>query len=251
MVYRRKEETVQKRLKKLIERLKIKHNNQFEYELVNDYIDSQHSKIRCTCKKCGKTFEQTLIDHLKLKECKCDKDNKRINNFLEKAKKVHGNKYDYSETDYINSKIKIKIFCKKCKQFFWQSPFLHLGGCGCTHCNKNILLTQEEYIKRANLLHNYKFDYSKVNYINMRTPIEIICKDCKRSFFQMPGHHLKIKHCPHCFGTYHYSKEEVLNFTKQKEIEDLQRQECVNKCLSNNNSCFTKEDIEANIKDYI
>lgn len=48
-----------------------------------------------------------------------------------------------------------------------------------------------------------------------------------------------------------YSKEEVLNFTKQKEIEDLQRQECVNKCLSNNNSCFTKEDIEANIKDYI
>ena len=48
-----------------------------------------------------------------------------------------------------------------------------------------------------------------------------------------------------------YSKEEVLNFTKQKEIEDLQRQECVNKCLSNNNSCFTKEDIESNIKDYI
>lgn len=48
-----------------------------------------------------------------------------------------------------------------------------------------------------------------------------------------------------------YSKEEVINFTKQKEIEDLQRQECVNKCLSNNNSCFTKEDIETNIKDYI
>ena len=53
--------------------------------------------------------------------------------FIAKAKLVHGDKYDYSKVDYVNRKTKVCIICSKHGEF-WQTPNHHLSGCGCPKC---------------------------------------------------------------------------------------------------------------------
>lgn len=53
--------------------------------------------------------------------------------FIEKAKKIHGDKYNYDFVDYVNSHTKIKIVCPK-HGAFEQIPNNHLKGCGCPKC---------------------------------------------------------------------------------------------------------------------
>lgn len=55
--------------------------------------------------------------------------------FLEKARKVHGDKYDYSNTSYGRSFTKIEIFCKECVENFTQTAGCHLSGNGCPTCS--------------------------------------------------------------------------------------------------------------------
>ena len=62
-------------------------------------------------------------------------------------------------------------------------------------------LTQEEFIKRGNEIHGNKYDYSKVNYVNQRTKVEIICP-IHGSFFQLPKNHMKGQGCPLCGKKY-------------------------------------------------
>ena len=53
--------------------------------------------------------------------------------FIEKAKKVHGEKYDYSKVNYINTQTKVCIICPKHGEFY-QKPSDHLRKCGCKMC---------------------------------------------------------------------------------------------------------------------
>lgn len=64
--------------------------------------------------------------------------------FINKAKKIHNNEYDYSLVDYKNNKTDIKIICKKCGNVFEQLPQNHLKGCGCPICCKKASLSQQE-----------------------------------------------------------------------------------------------------------
>lgn len=57
-----------------------------------------------------------------------------IEEFVEKAKQIHGNKYDYSKTTYINSEIPTTIICPIHGEF-QQTPAHHLKGCGCQKCS--------------------------------------------------------------------------------------------------------------------
>ena len=120
------------------------------------------------------------------------------NDFIQKAKKIHGSKYDYRETKYINYKIKLKIFCKKCKQFFWQIPDKHLHGCGCPYCAGNKQLTKTDFINKAKKIHNNNYNYNFANYINHGTKIKIFCNQCQQFFQQTPNKHLQGCGCPHC-----------------------------------------------------
>ena len=54
--------------------------------------------------------------------------------FIDKANKVHNNRYDYSRVEYKNSQTKICIVCPKHGEF-WQTPAMHLYGNGCSKCN--------------------------------------------------------------------------------------------------------------------
>lgn len=120
--------------------------------------------------------------------------------FLEKAKVKFGDKYDYSKVDYIDSKSPIVIICPIHGEFE-QTPSNHLRGKGCPKCGRkrdpNKL--KEDFIRKANEIHHNKYDYSKVNYVNSQTKVEIICPE-HGSFWQIPNQHILGRGCPICAG---------------------------------------------------
>ena len=112
--------------------------------------------------------------------------------FIEKAKKIHGDKYDYSKVNYVNCNINVCIICPKHGEF-WQAPKYHLVGHGCKKCCKSgIKLTKTEFIEKAKKIHGDKYDYSKVDYKNNHTPVCIICPK-HGEFWQKPMVHLREK----------------------------------------------------------
>ena len=106
-------------------------------------------------------FEQNPINHTHKKYgCPhCSKNKKETTkSFISKAKKIHGDLYDYSLVDYINSNTKIKIICSV-HGVFEQLPSNHLCGKICYMCVGK-QKTTEDFIKEANIIHNNKYDYS-------------------------------------------------------------------------------------------
>jgi len=57
--------------------------------------------------------------------------------FVEEAHRVHGEKFDYSEVEYVNTHTPVKIKCRQCGVVFMQEPASHLAGCACIKCSKN------------------------------------------------------------------------------------------------------------------
>lgn len=122
--------------------------------------------------------------------------------FIEKAKKVHGDKYDYSKANYVNNKSKIKILCN-IHGVFDQIPNSHLNGRGCPKCGKIIkkikqTSTNEIFISKSNLKYNFKYDYSLVEYRSKYDKVKIICP-YHGVFLQTPHRHLNsITGCAQC-----------------------------------------------------
>jgi hypothetical protein len=119
--------------------------------------------------------------------------------FIDKSIKLHGDKYDYSNVNYINSRTKIDILCPK-HVIFAQKPNSHLNGSGCPNCvgvKKKVL---QEFINDAIKIHGDKYDYSNVNYINNSTKVAINCKK-HGEFLQTPHIHLNGSGCSICYGT--------------------------------------------------
>lgn len=117
--------------------------------------------------------------------------------FIEKAKKVHGEKYEYDKVEYIDAQTKVDIFCKNHNDYFKQKAYLHLSGRGCMICNGKTRSTTEEFINKARMIHKDKYDYSNVTYIDRKTKVEIICPT-HGSFFQQPASHLEGRGCEKC-----------------------------------------------------
>ena len=119
--------------------------------------------------------------------------------FIERSKKVHGDKYDYSKVEYININTKVCIICPVHGEF-WQIPNSHLNGNGCKKCiNKKLSHNKDIFIKKAKEIHGDKYDYSKVEYINNKTKVCIICP-VHGEFWQTPNSHLNYQGCPKCVG---------------------------------------------------
>jgi hypothetical protein len=147
------------------------HYNIEKYNSVNDIID-------IICPEHG-IFSQTVISHLSGNGCpKCGKESisklKRLpqNEIIEQFKMVHSNKYDYSQVQYLNSMEKVQIICPEHGPFF-QKPNDHKQGIGCPNCNISKPKTQEETIEQFINVHNNKYNYSKVQYINTKTKVQI------------------------------------------------------------------------------
>jgi very-short-patch-repair endonuclease/predicted DNA-binding protein len=122
---------------------------------------------------------------------------KTTEQFIENAKEVHGDKYDYSKVEYMKSSIKVIITCTKHGNFE-QRPNDHLRGNGCPLCaGNNFLKTQEQFVKEAIEKHGDKYDYSKVEYKTTNTKVIIICKN-HGNFEQTPCSHLQGQGCKTC-----------------------------------------------------
>ena len=123
--------------------------------------------------------------------------------FIEKARKVHGDRYDYSDVVYLGSKIKVKIRCSVCGCVFEQKPNSHLCGSGCPSCAHKLVgvrsrLTTESFVSKALAVHGDKYDYSLVDYCGCNDCVTIRCKTCGTLFDQKPSNHLSGHGCPVC-----------------------------------------------------
>ena len=142
--------------------------------------------------------------------------------FIKDARDAHGDKYDYSKVEYVNSSTKVCIKCPKHGEF-WQIPYHHTKGCGCPNCgvenrSEKRTLTKEEFIKKARKKHGDEYDYSKVNYVGAHTQIRIICPE-HGEFWQTPNGHLSGQGCPKCGGYYPFTKEEWIAVARKKHCD--------------------------------
>ena len=202
--------------REFIQKARLIHGDKYEYKFVKyiNYIE----KIIIYCNRCNKFFFQAPKEHLKSYGCfDCsrqiltEKQRKLFGSntleFIKKSKEVHGDKYDYSEVNYINNKIKVKIYCKEHDTFFWQNPLDHLNGkCSCEGCKKEKKLriskkrafNNDIFIEKAIRVHGDRYDYSEVEYINNHTKVKIYCKKHKEFFWQDPRSHLHSSGCQRC-----------------------------------------------------
>ena len=198
-----------------IEKARKIHGDKYDYSKVV-YINNS-TPVIIICPEHGE-FLQTPCSHLYGSGCsKCryihkkPSKNKRIHgkknktyitqSFIEEAKKIHSDKYGYSKAIYVNMRTPVIITCPKHGEFL-QTPETHLSGHGCAKCgreksNRAKALTQDKFIYRSTIIHNGKYDYSKVVYINNSTLVKIICPE-HGEFLQTPKTHLRGQGCPIC-----------------------------------------------------
>jgi hypothetical protein len=137
--------------------------------------------------------------------------------FIKKASAIHNNKYDYSETKYINSTTEIKIICPIHGKFE-QLPYSHLRNGGCRDCGRiksanDASLTNNEFIEKSKTIHGDIYDYTLTKYTNWVTKVIIICPT-HREFEQEAGSHMKGCGCPKCFGNILKTTEQFIQDAK-------------------------------------
>lgn len=200
------------------------HGDKYDYSFVS--YKNTDSKVKIICQKHGE-FLQSPYTHLKGSECsKCKRVRKlTTEEFIQRVKKIHNNKYDYSLVKYIGSRTKVKIICKE-HGIFEQIPSGHLDGKGCLSCSGYKKLTTEDFFRRANEIHEWKYDYSLVKYNNHYEKVEIICQKHGK-FIQGAGSHLAGVGCPHCCES---KGEKIINSWLLKEGINFQRQKTFNNC---------------------
>lgn len=188
-----------------IEKAKKVHGEVYCYDKV-DYVGSS-THVTMTCSIHG-DFSMTPSCHISGQGCRQCAVNKlaEINRFtteeyIEKARNTHGDKYDYSQVRYVRSTGKVAIVCKE-HGLFLQEAASHLTGIGCPLCaiaSRSIKKTKslEEFIESAKAVHGDLFGYSKVDYKNCKDKIYITCKE-HGEFLQQPSNHLSGMGCPKC-----------------------------------------------------
>jgi len=143
---------------------------------------------------------------------------KTTEEFICEARKVHGDKYDYSGVVYINSTTPVSIYCKE-HGAFEQRPDNHLYGKGCKKCGrlssgKTKTKTTNDFIEEATKVHGSFYSYKLVNYTKDNAEVVIICP-LHGKFEQLPTHHLKGSGCPCCGGSKKLTREDFIERSKQ------------------------------------
>lgn len=208
-----------------LRRSKEKYGDKYDYsETVYHGWDNE---LQLRCKEHGNLFSIKAGNHLNgaegCPEClkiKISKANTMtIAQFVKKARKVHGKKYNYDKVSYKGSFDKVTIICPKHGEFE-QTPSSHLAGNGCYWCGRESQSvktknTQADIIRRAREVHGDKYDYSKVIYKGIDKKIVITCPK-HGDFLQTPNVHLQGHGCPECGNDEWLSK---MTFSKEEFIE--------------------------------
>lgn len=203
----------------LVDRFNKKHNNQYDYSLMEYY--STETEITIVCPVHG-NFKCTPDKHLQGIRCrKCsikpvfEKINIHKNSFIKKATKLYSDQYSYDNITYIDCHTKIEINCKDHGSFF-QTPKQHLSSRGCKMCVKNNRKkqqaprkTNQTFIENANQVHNKKYTYEKTKFTKSNEIIIITCPT-HGDFDQKAYAHLRGQGCSRC-----------MNSLKQISIEEF------------------------------
>lgn len=183
--------------KQFIKKARAIHGNKYDYSKVN-YINNRE-KITITCPEHG-DFEQRGSGHLQgygCKDCRKEKLTYTTSKFIEKARAIHGDKYDYSKVNYKHSQIKVTITCPEHGDFE-QNPTNHILGGNCPDCvYGNRKLSLDRFIEKAKAIHGNKYNYDNFIYINAKTKGYITCIK-HGNFEQIPNSHLGGAGCPKC-----------------------------------------------------
>jgi len=170
------------------------HGDKYDYSQTE--VTKVNDKVTIICPEHGE-FYQTPYRHIN-EQAKCPKcaynavgkkNSAGKERFIQKAKEVHGNVYDYSKVEYKNNKTKVEIVCPS-HGSFWQTPQAHVKGSGCTECFGKTKWTKDSFLKKARKSHGHKYDYSKVKFVDRMTPVEIVCP-IHGSFWQAPRNHIQ------------------------------------------------------------
>jgi len=164
------------------------HGDLYDYSKV-EYIGT-HEKLLIIDPEFGE-FWQEAASHLSGVGSPIRKGGVKIttDEFIKRAKDVHGDLYNYSKVKYIGAFDKVLIIDPEYGEF-WQEANVHLQGSGNPERGGTVKLNRESFIDRAIAIHGDLYDYSKVAYINVDTPIIII--DTKYGeFLQRPEVHLR------------------------------------------------------------
>lgn len=198
------------------------HGNKYDYSLIV-YVESS-KKVKIVCPKHG-VFEQTPNEHLQGSGClKCaieyraNKSRSNTSEFVEKARKVHGNKYDYSIVNYVEATKKVQILCPA-HGMFSQQPSAHLSGAGCPSC-----LESHGEQRVAILLNGFEIEYERQRSFKQ-------CRNKRPLFFDfyIPC----MNTCIEYDGQQHYFPCEF--FGGVKKFEELKRTDFIKTefCLKN------------------
>jgi len=219
-----------------IERARSVHGDKFDYSKA-DYKNSK-TKVIVICQEHGE-FLQIPNDHLVGKGCgNCgDKQtslalSSNTQDFIEKDKLIHGGLDEYDRVKYINNHTEIEIYCKKCKEYYWQLPLNRINPKLKARCNKcrsekmSIMFrdSKEDFVKKAVGVHGTIYQYDKVEYKNSNTKVLITCL-LHGDFPQTPGSHLVGNGCPTCNHSRgekairDYLTEKLINFEPQKTFK--------------------------------
>ena len=179
-------------------------------------------------------FQMTPSNFLKGQDC-FQRRNSKISStkqqttewFIEEARKIHGNLYNYSKTVYTGAHNKV-IIIDPIYGEFEQEANVHLKGSG--HPKRGVIkqaelqtYSTEKFLSLAKDAHpdNPYLDYSNVNYINSKTKVVVTCtkRDSKGnihgSFNILPTNLLKGRGCPKCGNHLSIAQEELMSFLSQ------------------------------------
>lgn len=195
-----------------------KHNNKYDYSLV-EYKTSQ-DKVKIICPIHG-VFEQKANNHMSGYGCKkCAnvenalKQRKTTEQFIEESKKIHGDKYDYSKTKYIKLTKKVCIICPKHGEF-WQLPGNHLHGWGCKKCSQSHLeIEVSNALKDSGIQFEYEKEFDWLKYeqkmsLDFYIPDKKIAIECQGSQHYFPGN----------FGSKTISSLDLFNLVLKRDAE--------------------------------
>lgn len=208
-----------------INKAKSVHGDRYDYS--NTIYIGNKGKLIITCGKHG-DFVQIATRHLTGDGCPKCNGGVLISQieFIEKAKVVHGEKYDYSLVEYKNSGSKVKIICNKHGVFEIKANNHTIQKQGCRACSiEKQTLTTNEFIEKAKNIHGDSYDYRNVSYKHNQIPILIICKK-HGEFSQKPNSHLNGRGCKICKNSkgelkiINWLKNNNIQFESQKQFDD-------------------------------
>jgi hypothetical protein len=180
-----------------------------------DLICNGGSDVKIICKKHG-SFDHVLDpnqDPNKGSICPiCDLTSK----FIEKAKRVHGLRYNYSKVNYKNNQKRLVIICEEHGEFR-QIPNNHLSGSGCPNCPHR-RKTINKFIEEAIEVHGPRYDYSKTMYTHSKNKVTIICRE-HGEFEQVASNHLLGSGCLKCAC----KKRKRIHAWPQKEMSYIEK----------------------------